>query len=265
MAIYRNVQLSFWTDNKVEDDFTPEDKYFYLYLLTNPQTNLCGCYEVSWSQLTNQTGYNKETVKRLLDRFENVHDVIRFNEKTKEILVLNWGKYNWNKSEKVLKGVESVAVHIKCEDFKKYVFDAMECAKNDTVCIGYLYGMDTSVTVTDTVTDNVSITDNNYIDIIKDIIDYLNLVLNTKYSYRTVNTQKHIKARLKEGRTFEDFKTVIDKKYEEWNGTDMAKYLRPETLFGTKCESYLNQKNLIKSNAQEDIKSRLSNFAKGGK
>ena len=40
MAIYRNVQLSFWTDNKVEDDFTPEDKYFYLYLLTNPQTGL---------------------------------------------------------------------------------------------------------------------------------------------------------------------------------------------------------------------------------
>ena len=56
MAVYRNVHLSFWTDNKVEDDFTPEDKYFYMYLLTNPQTNICGCYEVSYSQMTRQTG-----------------------------------------------------------------------------------------------------------------------------------------------------------------------------------------------------------------
>ena len=40
MAVYRSVHLSFWTDNKVEDDFTPEDKYFYIYLLTNPQTNI---------------------------------------------------------------------------------------------------------------------------------------------------------------------------------------------------------------------------------
>jgi uncharacterized phage protein (TIGR02220 family) len=237
VAIYRNVQLSFWTDNKVEDEFTPEDKYFYLYLLTNPQTNLCGCYEVSWSQLTNQTGYNKETVKRLLDRFEKVHNVIRFDEKTKEILVLNWGKYNWNKSEKVLKGVESVAVHIKSETFKNYVFEAMECVKNDTVCIGYQYGMDTSVTVT--VTDTVSDTDT--VSVIKDIIDYLNLVAGTNYKYKTKNTQKHINARLAEGYEVEDFKTVIDKKANEWRGTEMEKYLRPETLFGNKFEGYLNQ------------------------
>ena len=88
MAIYRNVQLSFWTDNKVEDDFTPEDKYFYLYLLTNPQTNICGCYEVSYSQMTNQTGYNKDTINRLLDRFEKVHNIIRYCKETKEILIL---------------------------------------------------------------------------------------------------------------------------------------------------------------------------------
>ena len=83
MAIYRNVQLSFWTDNKVEDDFTPEDKYFYLYLLTNPQTNICGCYEVSYSQMTRQTGYNKDTINRLLDRFEKVHGMIKYCKETK--------------------------------------------------------------------------------------------------------------------------------------------------------------------------------------
>ena len=64
MAIYRNVQLSFWTDNKVLDDFTPEDRYFYVYLFTNPQTNLCGCYEFSWKAMSNQTGYSKDTLER---------------------------------------------------------------------------------------------------------------------------------------------------------------------------------------------------------
>lgn len=51
-----------------------------------------------------------------------------------------------------------------------------------------------------------------------------------------------IKARLKEGFTYQDFISVIDKKYAEWNGTEFQAYLRPETLFGTKFESYLNQK-----------------------
>ena len=45
MAIFRNVNMSFWTDTKIADDFTPEDKYFMLYALTNQYTNIIGCYE----------------------------------------------------------------------------------------------------------------------------------------------------------------------------------------------------------------------------
>lgn len=150
MAIYRNIQLSFWTDNKVEDDFTPEDKYFYLYLMTNPQTNICGCYEVSYSQLTNQTGYNKDTILRLLDRFENVHEVIKYSKTNKEILLLNWYKYNWSKSEKVLKGVLTVAQHIKTKEFQEYVFDTAKKVSQDTLSIPYVYTMETSVSDSDT-------------------------------------------------------------------------------------------------------------------
>lgn len=131
MAIYRNVQLSFWTDNKVEDDFTPEDKYFYIYLLTNPQTNICGCYEVSYSQMTRQTGYNKDTIIRLLERFDKVHKVIKFDSETKEVLILHWYKYNWSKSEKVLTGVLGVAKHIKSDEFRKYVNDMVDSIKNE--------------------------------------------------------------------------------------------------------------------------------------
>lgn len=149
MAVYRNVHLSFWTDNKVEDDFTPEDKYFYMYLLTNPQTNICGCYEVSYSQMTRQTGYNKDTVMRLLERFENVHKIIRFDKNTKEILILNWYKYNWNKSEKTLTGVENVAKYVKSAEFKKYIFDVIKSIKNDTPIMGHVCPIQASVSDTD--------------------------------------------------------------------------------------------------------------------
>lgn len=149
MAVYRSVHLSFWTDNKVEDDFTPEDKYFYIYLLTNPQTNICGCYEISYSQMTRNTGYNKDTIIRLLERFENVHKIIKFDKNTKEILILNWYKYNWSKSEKTLIGVENVAKHIKSEVFKKYVLDVVNCIRNDTPIMGYTYPIQASVSDTD--------------------------------------------------------------------------------------------------------------------
>lgn len=149
MAVYRSVHLSFWTDNKVEDDFTPEDKYFYIYLLTNPQTNICGCYEISYSQMTRNTGYNKDSIIRLLERFENVHKIIKFDKNTKEILILNWYKYNWSKSEKTLTGVENVAKHIKSEVFKKYVLSVVNCIRNDTPIMGHICPIQASVSDTD--------------------------------------------------------------------------------------------------------------------
>lgn len=82
----------------------------------------------------------------------------------------------------------------------------------------------------------------NNLNLIKDIVEYLNEKAGTKYHYKTKDTQKHINARLTEGFTLDDFKKVIDIKCDEWLGTDMEKFIRPMTLFGTKFESYLNQK-----------------------
>lgn len=76
---------------------------------------------------------------------------------------------------------------------------------------------------------------------IKMIIDFLNNKLGTKYTYKADKTVSCIKARLNDGYDGESFKTVINKKYNDWVGTEDAKYLRPETLFGNKFEGYLNQ------------------------
>ncbi|KAF0422873.1 conserved phage C-terminal domain-containing protein [Pediococcus pentosaceus] len=75
----------------------------------------------------------------------------------------------------------------------------------------------------------------------KEIISYLNEKAGTKYRASGSKTQRLIKARFNDGFNDEDFKKVINIKVAEWSGTDMDKYLRPETLFGTKFESYLNQ------------------------
>lgn len=89
----------------------------------------------------------------------------------------------------------------------------------------------------------------------KEIINYLNLKANTNYKHTTKKTKDSIKARTNEGFTLEDFKIVIDNKTNEWIGTDMEKYLRPETLFGTKFESYLNQKTTkVLSNSEKQNK-----------
>ena len=78
--------------------------------------------------------------------------------------------------------------------------------------------------------------------IVEQIIEYLNIKTGKHYKTNTSNTIKHIKARLDEGYILEDFKKVIDNKTLEWlNDKKMNQYLRPDTLFGTKFESYLNQ------------------------
>lgn len=74
------------------------------------------------------------------------------------------------------------------------------------------------------------------------IIHHLNEKAGTKYKHSSKKTQTCIHARLAEGYSVDDFKTVIDKKCADWIGTDYEMYLRPETLFGTKFESYLNAK-----------------------
>lgn len=99
---------------------------------------------------------------------------------------------------------------------------------------------------------NIILNTNNNIYIVetKEIIEYLNEKAGTKYKPTTPKTKDTIKARLKEGFTVDDFKTVIDKKVEEWKGTEWEKFLRPQTLFGTKFEGYLNQ-NIIKPKGKE--------------
>ncbi|WP_095021955.1 hypothetical protein [Bacillus thuringiensis] len=100
MAKYRHVQTSFWSDARVSEEMTPEDKYFYLYLMTNEHTKQIGVYQITRKQIAFELGYSIETVKALLERFVSYHKLVMYNEETREICLVNWGKYNLNKGGK---------------------------------------------------------------------------------------------------------------------------------------------------------------------
>ena len=89
MGIKRVVDTSFWTDGKV-DEFTPEDKYFMLYLLTNPFSTQLGIYEISIKQVAFHLGYSMDSVRNLIDRFESKYGMIIFSKSTNEIAIKNF-------------------------------------------------------------------------------------------------------------------------------------------------------------------------------
>lgn len=74
---------------------------------------------------------------------------------------------------------------------------------------------------------------------VKEVIEYLNKQTGKKFRHTTNKTRTLIKARAKEGFSIDDFKAAIDNQCKAWDG-EMRQYLRPETLFGTKMDSYVN-------------------------
>lgn len=108
MGIKRLVDTSFWTDGKV-DEFTPEDKYFMLYLLTNPFSTQLGIYEISIKQAAFQMGYSVEAVKALVERFESKYEMIIFSRSTNEIAIKNFLRHS------IIKGGKPVEDCIKRE------------------------------------------------------------------------------------------------------------------------------------------------------
>ncbi|MGG3489735.1 replication protein [Brevibacillus choshinensis] len=132
MATYRQVHTSFWQDGFVID-LTPEEKYFFLYLMTNSKTTQCGIYELPMRIIEIETGYNRDTIGKLMDRFIGYGKIL-YSESTKEMMVLNWLKYNKINSPKVKACIVKELENVKYKPFIDEFY---------TLCIRYGYGIDT--------------------------------------------------------------------------------------------------------------------------
>ena len=278
MAIFRNVNMSFWTDPKVVDDYTPEDRYFMLYALTNNYTNIIGCYEISIKQMSNDLGYTKDVVENLLKRFKEVHKTIDYDFDTKELMVINWHKYNWSSSPKLDNPLYSSIESVKSDKFHDKlatIYNNRESVnQEDMVLIPYRYGIDTTITITspitisnaNAITDTNSINnniDNNSKEICDRIINRLNELAGTNYRSNGKATQNLIKGLLKDY-TEDDILTVVEKMCYKWSNPkkdekDMSEYLRPSTLFRrSNFENYLGMKVQIKEVTTKDLAEHMS-------
>ena len=169
----------------------------------------------------------KSTVELALLTFEQFGMIERLDNDA--ILISNWDKHqNIDGMEKIK--IQNRERQRRFRESKTLLLDTKKKEKDKENKIKNKNKRKSVTNTLHNVTNNVT-----------DIIAYLNNKLGTKYKATSAKNQSLIKARINEGYDINDFKTVIDKKYNEWNNTDMAKYLQPTTLFGNKFEGYLNQ------------------------
>ena len=126
MSISRVINTDIWDDELVSS-FSPEDRYFWLYLLTNPHTTQLGIYHLPLKKACVELGYSIETVKILLNRFEQNYGLIRFNPNTSEIAIKNFLKHSILKGGKpVMDCLLKEETKVKDKDLIVYIVENVQ-------------------------------------------------------------------------------------------------------------------------------------------
>ena len=139
MSTFRKVYTKFWKDGKVIEELTPEDKFFFLYLLTNPATTQIGIYQITKKQMGFELGYSTETINSLMDRFENHHKLIKYNPSTREMAIKHWGRYNLERGGKPMMDCIKKELGMVCDlSLVRYVSENIKRDDIKTVFENYL-------------------------------------------------------------------------------------------------------------------------------
>lgn len=124
MAKFKQVQTSYWKDPFIEK-LTPEEKFFYLYLLTNQKTSACGVFEITKKYISYDTGYNSETIEKLINRFIE-YQKIDYDENTNELIILNYVKHISTSSPTTKTCINSELKSVKNQNFVNHVKTSMD-------------------------------------------------------------------------------------------------------------------------------------------
>lgn len=100
MSVKRYIDTKFWRDPWIQS-LNPSQKYFYNYLITNPDGNIAGVFELSIRSMCFDTGYNEETVKQLIHFFEEAGKIIYADN---YIIIKNFLKHQ-NINPSIRKGI----------------------------------------------------------------------------------------------------------------------------------------------------------------
>lgn len=237
------------TDNFLDMPQSTQCLYFHLLLRADDDG-----FIQSPKSIMRITGCKDDDLKLLIAK----GFVIGFE--TGVIVIRHWRIHNYVQSDRYSK---SELPEAKCVELKNKVYEVVEPINQDntcmdTKCIQNGYKMDTQIRI-----DKIREEENrietichvSHDDVDKshfEIIEYLNLKTGSKFKPTTKPYVQAIRSRLKEGYTVDDFKTVIDKKCREWQGTKLEKYLTPKTLFApSHFDTYLNSNETATMNDTE--------------
>ena len=111
--VKRMLDTGIWTDPYIVDNFSVDDKYFWVYLLTNGHNTICGTCCLSLKTISDEMGLSKDVVKVLLERFEKKYKYILYDEDKSEILIIKWYRYNWTNSTSLKSSIEKSLTTVK--------------------------------------------------------------------------------------------------------------------------------------------------------
>ena len=223
-----------------------------LYVYTSPHSNMIGYYYLPIEYMVADLKWTPVRVKKAfregLDK-----GFYEYDFEASIIMVQKWfeynGNFNTNQIKKAVGELSEIPDNQLVQQFKSLVkgfseplWESFEKGKpNLSLC-----------SVTGTVTKPVTVTEDPipYSEIIED----LNKKADKKYRDKTESYRKAIRGRWEEGRRLADFQYVHSVKCAEWLGTDMEKYLSPDTLYrASKFDKYLNQKETVKKDLGEEL------------
>lgn len=129
--MYRTIHTQFWQDYKVSEVLEFDERYLFLYLLTNSHTNIIGCYELSKRAMSYDTGLSEKILDKALESLSK-NGIARYDEGTREVLILNWHRYNWSSSPKTYTAIRKAIPTIKSREFAEYVVGLYNASENVT-------------------------------------------------------------------------------------------------------------------------------------
>src|SRR5690606_31370000 len=155
MAKFRMVHTQFWDDPKVVEEMTPEDRYVFLYLLTNSNTKQIGIYTITRKQMSFDTGYTQEAIQSILERLIKKHKLLKYNSDTREIAIKNWGKFNFIRGGKPMEDcVKSELTSVKDVELIRYVGERVENKRIRDIYESFASTPDESVSENEEVSTN---------------------------------------------------------------------------------------------------------------
>jgi hypothetical protein len=105
MGTHRYIATSFWDDEWVQT-LDPSEKLLYLYLMTNPLTNIAGIYKITEKRISFDSGFNIDTLRGIFEKFERAGKAYRMGE---YVILPSWPKHqNWENKEDIYAGIVKI-------------------------------------------------------------------------------------------------------------------------------------------------------------